>query len=282
MSKAASSSVRRLRQSASAAAHRSPEGACSRPCRYSKVVSSGPISPALAPASMDMLHTVMRPSIDSALITGPRYSMMRPTPPVVPMRPMMARITSLAPASGGSSPADRHRHRARPHLGQGLGGQHVLHLAGADAEGDGPEGAVGGGVGVAAHDGHARLGEALLGADHMHDALLGVAHREVGDPELVGVAAQGLHLGAADLVGDGLVDVGGGDVVVLGGHRQVGPPHAPARQPQPVEGLRRGHLMHEVQVDVEQVGLAVAAPGPPYGGPRSSRSASAPRPQLRS
>jgi hypothetical protein len=35
------------------------------------VVSSGPIRPARAPASIDMLQTVIRPSIESAEIAGP-------------------------------------------------------------------------------------------------------------------------------------------------------------------------------------------------------------------
>ena len=61
-------------------------------------MSSGAIRPALAPASIDMLHTVMRPSIDSDSITGPRYSMILPMPPPVPILPMIARITSLAVA----------------------------------------------------------------------------------------------------------------------------------------------------------------------------------------
>ena len=69
------------------------------------MVSSGAISPALAPASIDMLHTVMRPSIESAWMTEPRYSMTEPMPPPVPMRPMMARITSLAVMPAGSSPS---------------------------------------------------------------------------------------------------------------------------------------------------------------------------------
>ncbi len=60
-----------------------------------------------------------------------------------------------------------------------------------------------------------------------------------------------------DRVGDRLVDVGGGDVVVLGGDGEVGPAHRAAGQAQPVEGLRRGDLVDEVEVDVEQVGLAV-------------------------
>ena len=68
------------------------------------MTSSGAMSPALAPASIDMLQIVMRPSIESARIVSPRYSITEPMPPPVPMRPMMARITSLAVAPGGSSP----------------------------------------------------------------------------------------------------------------------------------------------------------------------------------
>ena len=69
------------------------------------MVSSGAINPARAPASMDMLHTVMRPSIDKDWMTGPRYSITEPMPPPVPMRPMMAKITSLAVQVIGSVPS---------------------------------------------------------------------------------------------------------------------------------------------------------------------------------
>ena len=57
-----------------------------------------------------------------------------------------------------------------PH-GHGLRGEDVTDLGGTDAEGDRSEGAVGGGVGVAAGDGGAGLGDALLGADNVDDAL---------------------------------------------------------------------------------------------------------------
>ena len=60
-----------------------------------------------------------------------------------------------------------------------------------------------------------------------------------------------------DRVGDRLVDVGRRDVVVLGGDGEVGPAHRAAGQAEPVEGLGRGDLVDEVEVDVEQVGLAV-------------------------
>ena len=153
-----------------------------------------------------MLQTVMRPSIDSARMAEPRYSMTEPIPPPVPMRPMMARITSLAVTPGGQLAVDGDGHRARPLLGQRLGGEDVLDLAGADAEGQRAERAVGGGVAVAAHDRHARLGEALLGADDVDDALVRVAHRVEGDAELGAVGGQHLHLLGRDGVGDRLVD----------------------------------------------------------------------------
>ena len=66
------------------------------------MVSSGAIMPARAPASIDMLHTVMRPSIESARIASPRYSTMCPVPPAVPMRAMIPRITSFALTSAGT------------------------------------------------------------------------------------------------------------------------------------------------------------------------------------
>src|SRR6185369_12801065 len=70
----APSSVVRVLQYATAASHSAPVGACGRPFRYSNVVSSGAIMPARAPASIDMLQTVIRPSIDSARMASPRYS----------------------------------------------------------------------------------------------------------------------------------------------------------------------------------------------------------------
>ena len=142
------------------------------------MVSSGAISPARAPASIDMLQTVMRPSIDSARIADPRYSMTEPMPPPVPMRADDREDHVLGRhARGAASPSTVIAMVPGRVLRQRLGGEHVLDLARADAEGERAERAVGRGVAVAAHDGHARLGEALLGADDVHDALAGVAHR---------------------------------------------------------------------------------------------------------
>ena len=68
-------------------------------------MSSGATMPARAPPSIDMLHTVMRPSIESARIAEPRYSMIEPTPPAVPMRAMIVRTMSFAVTPAGSSPS---------------------------------------------------------------------------------------------------------------------------------------------------------------------------------
>jgi hypothetical protein len=99
----------------------------------------------------------------------------------------------------------------------------------------------------------------LFGPDHVHDALIRIAHGVVGHAELGDVAAQRLDLLGGDLVGDRHVDVGGGDVVVLGRDGEVGAAHVAPAQTQTVEGLWAGDLVHEVQIDVEQIRLAVRA-----------------------
>lgn len=160
----------------------------------------------------------------------------------------------------GQFALDGDGHGLRAGQRQRLSGQDVLHLAGADAERQCAERAVGGGVGVAADHGGAGLGQAQLRADHVHDALLDVAERVQPDAEVRAVLAQGLQLGARDRVGDRLVDVEGRGVVVLGGDGEVEAAHPAPGLAQPVEGLRAGHLVQQVQIDEEKVGLALRAP----------------------
>jgi hypothetical protein len=139
---------------------------------------------------------------------------------------------------------------------EALGGEDVLDLARADAEGERAEGAVGAGVGVAADDRLAGLGVAQLRADHVDDALaLGVDVVEA-DAELLGVRAHRLDLLAGDLVLDREGAVGGGDVVVDGGDRKVGAAHGALGEAEALERLGGGDLVDEVEVDVDQSGLA--------------------------
>ena len=106
--------------------------------------------------------------------------------------------------------------------------------------------AVGGRVTVAADDRHAGLRESELRSDDVHDALFEVAHRMQPDAELFAVASQRFDLSARNGIGDRLVDVDRRHVVVLGGDGQIRSPDTAAGEPQPVERLRAGHLMHEV------------------------------------
>ena len=61
--------------------------------------------PARAPASMLILQTVMRPSIESARMAEPAYSITQPVAPSVPILPMMARMMSFAVTPWGSLPS---------------------------------------------------------------------------------------------------------------------------------------------------------------------------------
>ena len=83
---------------------------------------------------------------------------------------------------------DLDRHGALGGLRERLCREHVLDLGGTDAESEGPEGSVGGGVAIAADERHPRLGEALLGADDVHDPLAGVVDVEEGHLELGAVS----------------------------------------------------------------------------------------------
>ena len=126
----------------------------------------------------------------------------------VPLRPVGADLGDdgqddvLGPAARGQVSVDDDAHRLEGGDGQGLSGQDVLDLGGADTEGEGPEGAMGGSVGVAADHGHAGLGQPQLRADCVDDPLIGVPQGVQTHPELGAVGAQGLDLGTTGDVGD--------------------------------------------------------------------------------
>ncbi|KAI3480557.1 hypothetical protein L1887_57276 [Cichorium endivia] len=145
-------------------------------------------------------------------------------------------------------------------LENGLGGEHVLYLGGADTKGERAKGTVGGGVRVTAHDGGAGKREALLGADDVDDALAVVRKAEEGETERLDIVLEGETLGS----GVGLLDKGlgvlvglaggGGDVVVYSGEGAVGPAHLATGVAETLEGLWGGDLVDEVAVDVEEAG----------------------------
>ena len=133
----------------------------------------------------------------------------------------------------------------------------MLHLGGADAERERAESAVRRRVRVAADDRDPRLGQPELGADHVDDPLAPAAGRVERDAELVAVPPQRVELLLGERVHRRVV--AGRDVVVHRRDRQVGAADAPPGEPQALERLRRGDLVDEVKVDVEQVGAALGA-----------------------
>ena len=157
-------------------------------------------------------------------------------------------------------------------LDQRLGGQNVLDLGCADAVRQRAKRAVGGGVAVAANHGHAGQGPALLGADDMHDALTDVMHRVVVNAEILGVLVQRFDLNARfgfsishgfsiPFTRAGLGVVG---YVVIRSPRwsfRARAPFTHARGLPPAmrryiafKGLRAGHFVHQMAVDIQQAG----------------------------
>ena len=139
-------------------------------------------------------------------------------------------------------------------LDQRLRGEHVLDLTRADAVRQRAEGAVGGGVAVAADDGGAGEGEALLGPDHVHDTLAAVELVVIFDAEIARVLGERLDLERQLGIVDALGAVGGGHVVIDHGERLAGRAHLAPRHAQSLEGLRARDLVDEVAVDIKQAG----------------------------
>ena len=126
----------------------------------------------------------------------------------------------------------------------------MLHLRSADAERQGAHGPVGGGVAVAANDGHAGERQALFRPNDVHDPLARVVYGNVRHGEVADIFLQGLQLKDAVRLrtypprrGRHIV-VGHGD----GGARLT---NLPARGAQTLERLRAGDFVNEVPVDVE-------------------------------
>ena len=113
--------------------------------------------PARAPASIAMLQTVMRPSIDSARMAAPAYSITWPVPPAVPIRPMMARTSPSALTPAPSVPSTSTSMFLAGAWSSVCVASTCSTSDGADAEGQRAERAVRRGVAVAADDRHARL-----------------------------------------------------------------------------------------------------------------------------
>ena len=105
----------------------------------------------------------------------------------------------------------------------------------ADSKSECAECAVGAGVTVAADNRHSGFGDTEFRTYDVDDALFDVSEAVQRHAEVGGVLAQRLELGAADRVGDRLVDVEGRGVVVLGGEGEVGSTNLTSGQPEALD-----------------------------------------------
>jgi hypothetical protein len=154
---------------------------------------------------------------------------------------------------------DAHLERPRSPLEQRLRREDVLDLGRADAECQRAEGAMRRGVRVAAHDRHARLGQSQLGADDVDDPLVRRADAVERDAELAAVLLEPADLPRGDLVGDRQAPIGGWNGMVDRGDRLARPSDTQPPRSKPIEGLRAGHLVDEVQVHAQHVGRTIRA-----------------------
>ena len=161
--------------------------------------------------------------------------------------------------AGRALAVEGHAHALGLGLHQRLRRQHMDHLGGADAEGDGAHAAMGAGVAVAAHQQGARQGDALLRSHDMDDALAGLAEIEQFYAPALGLVAHVIEprrIGFQRLVRTAGL---GRDDVVEGGEGEIGIAHAVARILDRLKPAAAA-VMHEMAADVQQ-GVAIAEIG---------------------
>ena len=148
---------------------------------------------------------------------------------------------------------DAHLESPRAPLQHALRGEDMSDFAGSDTEGESTEGAVRARMAVAADDRAARLRHAHLRTDDVHDPLPLGAERMQLDAEVGAVLLQlpqllcRLAIGDRESRGAGC----GRRRVIHRGERAFRTPYTEPALAQHVESLRRGDLVHEVQVDVQ-------------------------------
>ncbi len=104
------------------------------------------------------------------------------------------------------------------------------------------KGTVGRGMRIAADDGHAGLGEALLRPDDVDDALADIVHAEIGHAKIAGVLFERFDLDTAFDLDDALGAVRGRHVMVSNRQRRLRPVHLATRHAQAFECLRSWSL----------------------------------------
>ena len=94
----------------------------------------------------------------------------------------------------------------------------------------------------------------------MDNALPRICHRKLRNPELLAVPVQCLDLQPCNGISDPGAAIGRGYVVVCDSQVCCLAPRIACRIPQACKCLCRGHLMQELQIDVNQSGAILGFP----------------------
>ena len=108
----------------------------------------------------------------------------------------------------------------------------MLYLASSNSERQCSEGAMGRGVAVSAHDGHARLRKALLGPDDMNNPLAFVARAIAGNAEILAVSHKLHDLGFSYFIQNRERSIVSGNAMIRGPDGEIRPPHLQAPTPE--------------------------------------------------
>ena len=152
---------------------------------------------------------------------------------------------------------DRDRHGLKGRQGQRLRGQDVLDFAGADTKRHCTKSTMGRRVGVSTHDSDSRHRQSKLWPYHVHNALFDIAQRMQTNTKFFRVGPQSFNLYPTSRLSDGLIDVDRGCVVILGGDCQIRPTDAATSDAEPIKRLGAGHFVHQVKIDINQIGFTI-------------------------
>ena len=188
----------------------------------------------------------------------PLNSMTWPVPTPVPNLPDDGQRQVFGGHSGSQCSLDADVHGFGSLLQQALGGQHMLHLAGADAKGQGSQRTMRGGVRISTHDRHSWQRQSLLWPDDMYNALASVCYIIKSETKFSGVL---LHRGQA-LKAIFIHNIqhtpawDGGHIMIKHADSSIGPMHRATSKSQTSKSLWGSHLVYEMSIDVQNGGFS--------------------------
>ncbi len=106
-------------------------------------------------------------------------------------------------------------------------------------------------VAVAAHYSVAWKRKSVLRPYHVYDSILGMTQSEQCKPELIGIAQKSFNLLARNWIGNGLILMHSGHIVIGRAYRTLGSEHLQSTTAKSVKCLRCRHFMTVVPVDIK-------------------------------